>query len=446
MLAWSWWEILFLPLGDSHDGRINGRFGLQLRNLSEDGLAGSGFLSSIEPFSSQPYAYHPPLINVVHAMTEAVLGRGEWQLHLIGFVSGLLTVVALLWLARELGFRPLAALGAVALVVGTPMFWIYARLGFGIAPILVFLALWVRSGRDDSIRRWMVGAGVVVAFSSWTAAALVLLVGTLGLRDTRRRPDAIRVLTGAAIVVALTLTWAMLVSSSGELVAHTASRVRSPVGLGAFVDQYRWFYRTLFPFWFRWLIPIAISASLVSARTRAVSGAMLAVVAAWTIGLPEAAFVHDYWTYPLLASVALGWMVMLGWLADQAVSSAVVGAAVVILAVSSFSLMQQRGYREAYFQAPAAAGQLLRVVDPPPGQEVAWVIGIDLPRWVSYYWDLPVLEIGSPDLSTAPEDDLVLLRLDRVPTWIDRAPISVATEGRYALIRVGSLSSSLNSS
>ena len=179
VLVWSWWEILFLPLGDSHDGRINGRFGLQIRNFFEDGLAGSGFLSSIEPFSSQPYAHHPPLINVVHATAGAVLGRGEWQLHLIGFVSGLLTVVALLWLARELEFRPLVALGAVALVVGTPMFWIYARLGFGIAPILVFLALWVRSGRDDSIRRWMVGAAVV-AFSSWTAAALVLLVGTLG--------------------------------------------------------------------------------------------------------------------------------------------------------------------------------------------------------------------------------------------------------------------------
>ena len=252
-------------------------------------------------------------------------------------------------------------------------------------------------------------------------------------------------MTGAAIVVVLTLTWAMLVSSPGELTAHTASRVRWPVGIGAFVDQYRWFYRTLFPSWFRWIIPIAVGVSLLSTRTRAVSGAMLAVLTVWTIGLPEAAFVHDYWTYPLLASVVLGWMVMLGWLADQEVSSTIVGAAVVILAVASFSLMQQRGYREAYFQAPAAAGELLRGVDPPPGQEVAWVIGIELPRWVSYYWDLPVLEIGPPDLSTVPEDDLVLLRLDRMPTWIDRAPIPVATDGRYALIRVGSLSSSLNS-
>ena len=439
VLAWSWWELLFLPLGDSHDGRINGRFGLQIRNLFEDGLFGSGFLSSIEPFSTQPYAHHPPLINVIHASTGAVFGQGEWQLHLVGYASGLLTIVALLWLARELGFPPFVGIGAVALAASTPMFWIYARLGFGMTPALVFLALWVRARSHPISRRWLIGVSTVVAFSSWPAAALVMVVSGWSLRERPRRPEALRVLGSAVVAVLVTLLWASLASTPGELIDHTISRTTSPVGFGAFIDQYRWFYQTLFPGWFRWLIPVAVAASLMSSTTRLVSGSTLVVLAAWTIGLPEAAFVHDYWTYPLLASVIMGGWVMLDWLYDQNISRIVVVAAVGVLAISAFVTMQRDGYRQAYFHEPAAAGALLERVGPSPDQAFSWVNGIEVPRWVSYYWDLPVGHLGLTNLDAANGDDLVLMRLDRLPAWLDGYPAPVAIEGRYALIQVEAL-------
>ena len=444
VLAVSWWEILFLPLGDSHDGRIHGRFGLQIRNLFEDGLIGSSFGASMQPFTEQAYAHHPPLLNIVHAVIGSTLGRGEWQLHIVGFVAGLTTVVAMLWLARELGVGALASLGAVALMVGTPMFWIYARLGLGMSLGLVFLSLWARSRRIPGgwADRWVVAAAAVTAFSAWTGAALVLVVAGWGWRDPERRPIVTKVGMAGVAAVAVAVVWVLAATSMSELAEHTGNRFRSPVGLGEFVDQYRWFYTTLFPRWFRWLIPAAIVLALVDRSTRRAAVAMLVVSGAWTIGLPEAAFVHDYWTFPLLGPVALGLIVALQWVADQRIDRRVLAAALVVFAISSFASLQRGPIRDSYFRAPAQAGALVRSVDPPASQTVAWVAGpIDVPRWLSYYWDMPTGRVDEGSVQAVLEGDFVLIRLDRPLGWVGAPLVIEAQEGRYGIVTAGELRS-----
>ena len=466
ILAAGWWELLFLPLGASHDGRINARFGLQVRNFLENGLPGSDYLASMAPFSEQPYVHHPPLLNLLHALAGSFLGQGEWQLHLIGYLAGLATVAGLVWLARRLGLGAGATVLAMALVAATPMFWIYARLGLGVSLMVILLGLCIRfpgasaadpagspgsgslSGTDLSPAVLGVVAGAV-AFSSWTGALLVAVLAGWGLFDPGSRRTARVVARAGAVMVLVTLVWALAVGDAGELAAHAADRRRWPAW-GALVENYRWFYGTLFPGWFRWLILPAIVAAVVDRRTRQASGAILIALGLWTMANPDAAFLHDYWTYPLLMPVLLGMAVILdragagrpgagsrtAWMRG---ARALAVAGLVLLAVLGFRSLG--AYREAYFHAPSDAGGLVRAVGPAPGQEVAWVAeGVDpLSRWVSYYWDLPVLEVSPDGIATARGADLVLVRVDRMPVAIEAGVEPVAQRGRYALFSAESL-------
>lgn len=472
ILAVGWWELLFLPLGASHDGRINAQFGLQVRNFLENGLAGSDYLASRVPFSEQPYVHHPPLLNVMHALVGSFLGQGEWQLRLIGYLAGLATVVGLLWLARRLGLGAGAAVLAMALVAGTPMFWIYARLGLGVSLMVILLGLWIRSpggsgvtlppgsgcdspsGTGSSVALLAVVAGVV-AFSAWTGALLVAVLAGWGFFHPGSRRTARLIAGTGAVMVLVTLVWALAVGDAAELAAHAADRRRWPPW-DALVENYRWFYGTLFPGWFRWLIAPAIVAAVVDRRTRMASGAIVIALGAWTLATPDAAFLHDYWTYPLLVPVVLGLAVILDRL-DRPLGTgkpgigsrigwrnlvrvlAVVG--LVVLAVLGFHSLG--AYRQAYFDAPSDAGGLVRAVGPAPGQEVAWVAeGVDpLSLWVSYYWELPVAEVplDGDGVGSARGADLVLVRVDRTPVLIEAGVQPVAERGRYALFSAASL-------
>ena len=440
VLAGSWWELLFLPLGASHDGRINGRFGLHVRNFLEHGLVNSDLLASMEPFTTEPYTHHPPLMNVLHAAVGSILGQGEWQLHSIGYVAGLGTVGGLLWLARELDLGPWSSIAVMAFVASTPMFWIYGRLGLGVSILLVLLALWHRHQRLGSGYRVLLVASALAAFSSWVGAAAAVLLSGAGMREEGQRKAAMTVGVVGVLTAAAVLVWVAAAGDVTELAGHTKSRLRWPPP-SLLLENYLWFYRTLFPWWFRWLILPAIVVGLFDRRTRLAAGSTTAALTLWTLIAPDGAYIHDFWTFPLLVPVFLGLTVML----DQAEARldrkrvvAGVGAALVLVAAVGFSRLPP--YRDAYFRVPSDAGALLREVGPAPGQAVAWSAeGVDpVPRWMSYYWDLPATELRYEDVGTVGERDLVLVRLDRAPSWIQE-PVPVAERGRYGLVTGASL-------
>ncbi len=436
VLAISWWELLFLPLGASHDGRINGRFGLHVRNFLESGLRGSDFLASMEPFSNVPYTHHPPLLNLLHTTVGSVLGQGEWQLHLIGYVAGLGTVAGLMWLARELELGAAASVASLALVAATPMFWIYARLGLGVSLIVAFLALWQRHRRLGDHHRTLPPAAGITAFGSWMGVLLIILLALRGLRDPHFRGMAIRIGIaglGAAIVA---LVWALGAGQVTELVDHVGTRLHWPAW-SELVSTYGWFYQTLFPGWFLWGILPALAVSVADRATRSASVAVIAALGVWTLITPGAALVHDYWTYPLLVPVFLGLAVGLdrigAFLKDGRLA---LGVYVVLSALAVAGFARLPDYRDAYFRAPSAAGALLKEVAPPFGQVTAWVLeGVDpLPRWVSYYWDLPTAEVNGGNIDQVGDGDLVLIRLDQAPEWTPTQLQPVARQGRYAFV------------
>lgn len=444
LVAGSWWELLFLPLGASHDGRINARFGLHVRNLAEHGLVGSDYLASLEPFSTQPYTHHPPLMNLLHALSGSILGPGEWQLHLIGYAAGLSTVAALLWLARELGLGAGTSLMALGVVVFTPMFWIYARLGLGVSIMVAFLALWFRQRRVAGNRLALPAAAALTALSSWMGAALVVLTSGLDMWDARNRKVARTVGAVGIGAAALGLVWAATAGEITELAQHTATRWNWPP-VTELVERYRWFYGTLFPWWFRWTILPAILVALVNRRTRMAASAVSGALAAWTLVAPDAAYVHDFWTYPLLVPVFLGITAMLDSAVERLHDRRIVAVGAVGLVVLSVVGFTRLGpYRDAYFLAPSDAGALVRDVGPAPGQRTAWVAeGVDpVPRWVSYYWDLPAVEITVADMDAPGDDELVLVRLDELPQWVGSYPVPVDRKGRYILVTGAELRSS----
>jgi hypothetical protein len=242
------------------------------------------------------------------------------------------------------------------------------------------------------------------------------------------------------IAIVITLGWAMAVTTPGELFSHTTQRLQSPVGFREFLDQYRFFYSHLFPAWFLWLMPIALTAGFLSRRTRLVVGLLVGVSLAWAIGLPEAAFVHDYWTYPLLAPVVLGLVAGLQWAGSDKRWSVLVGGVVLATTIVGSYSLQTGSVRQAYFYEPSRAGELLRATEPAAGQSIGWVAGaIEIPRWHSYYWDLPTFKVDYATLGAVPDTDLVLIRLDRLPPWLLRLPALEAQAGRYGLVEAATL-------
>ncbi len=436
VLAISWWELLFLPLGASHDGRINGRFGLHVRNFLESGFQGSDFLASMEPFSDVPYTHHPPLLNLLHAVVGSVFGQGEWQLHLIGYLAGVGTVAGLVWLARELELGVGASVVSLALVVTTPMFWIYARLGLGVSLIVALLALWRRHLRTGDHHRALPLVAAITGFGSWVGMLLIAFLSLGGIRDARLRRTAIRTGVAGLGVAVVALVWALGAGQVTELVDHVGNRLQWPAW-SEMVSNYRWFYQTLFPGWFQWAILPALVLSVVDRTTRTASAAVIAALGTWTLITPDAALVHDYWTYPLIVPVFLGLATgldrMRNWLTDGRI---VLGVYVVLLVLAVAGFARLPDYRDAYFRVPSDAGGLLRETIPPTDQRVVWIAeGVDpLPRWASYYWNLPTLELIPDNRGSVSDTDLILVRLDRWPHWF-AAPEVVREKGRYGLVK-----------
>ena len=75
----------------------------------------------------------------------------------------------------------------------------------------------------------------------------------------------------------------------------------------------------------------------------------------------------------------------------------------------------------------------------PDGQRVAWHLPqVPWPTWVSHKWDLPTSSLlNAQDLGTVPPGEMILLRVDRLPDWIDSEIESVLERrrGDYGLVK-----------
>ncbi len=450
--------LLWLPrLGDafgpSHDGVVNSRFALHVRNFVRDGFVGSDYLSSVEPYASQ-YANHPPLPHFVQAAVSIVFGTGEFETRAYPAAMGLLAVASAYLLFRTLGHaRPVAA-ATTAIVVTCPMFWLYGRVLWDIPVLFLLPALTIRAAEATAATRRrrtaeLAGVAAIAVLGSYIGAAFAGLCLLWLVRERRARGDrlvagpVVPVAGAIAVGVALTMAWQAAAGSLGSFGDNVSTRsTGGDTTLSLFVEAHRTYVPEMYS------LPAILLALagvwFVRADGRARVALLVTAVgtAALVFGFPYGAIIHEYWSYPALVPLGIAVAAALSGITSSELHRrspglvpiagvALAGLVVVTLAASP-AVSRTRD--------AAAAGALARSVEPPPSQEIAWS-DLLYARWLAFYWDIPTAAVD-PDDPRAGDADLVLLRRsfaqDRYGLGEDDFR---ATDGDYVVVTMASLRS-----
>jgi hypothetical protein len=468
-LAVTWARSFGLPLGDSHEGRVLGQFTLHVRNFWELGPVDSSFGADWRPFSDVPYTHHPPLLTGIHLLVSSVIGQGLWQLKAVSYLAGLATVPVLALVGRRLGFGAMPVAVAVGALVATPWWWIYGRLGLGFLPNLLMIAAVLtvadRStapGADSGTGAgtgtgtgtgWAVTASLAAVAASWHGVFLAPLLWVWLWR--RRGLDRVVVVVGAAMAAGalVVLLWVAQGAGLGELGDHAGRRIGVDRTVGEFLDRQWTFARGLLPGWYQVLAVPALVAGLADHRSRALTGMLVAMVVVFAVVPSDNAWIHDYWNFPVLLALFPGFAA----LADRVLGAQVLAglgrgvqvAAVAMLLVGALVVLDPGDGHHRAFATPAEAGYLLDAVGPAPGQEILWhTPQVAWPTWGSATWGLPPGTVATrADVATVSDGDRVVLRLDRLPAFVDRsvADDALAVRAPYAVVTGADLRRHLSS-
>lgn len=416
-----WAPDLDLPLGNSDDGRIFGRAGIQARNFWELGPAESRFGARTDPFiraefdvppRAEPpleavtYAHHPPLKQFLTIISVGALGDSPSAVRITDFLLGVATVAFLAAVLRAVGMGWGPTLIATLVMVSTGFFYVYARMGISFSMLLALTAAiaWLRQAAQPS--RWaLAGAGVLAALTamhSWIAIASLglllpwLFVGTVqhrhreagswraasalprGLAGWIRlgwSPGLTAVSIGAVAGGLLTAAWLLNATDISELSERVAFRTGNDVSTAAEQAQFtfgeflrrQWTFAShelLTSWWLRLLFFPALIAALLDRRTRGPAVVTLAVAASLTFALQQGAWIHRLWNFPWVAPTAIG----VAALAD-AVRRALrgwaarlrvpLGSAAAAIALMTLGFVVTGSTRDFYLDRPADAGAVL---------------------------------------------------------------------------------------
>ena len=479
-----WLPDLNLPLGNSDDGRILARFGLQARNFWELGPMESRLGAVIEPFvraeydvvprtvppaAAVTYAHHPPLAIFVAIASVGLFGDSVAALRIIPFATGAATVAAMALLLRVQRINWGPTLLAVTAMVCTGFFYVYGRIGVGFSLLVASTAAvaWLR--QQSNPPRWALAAmgclAAGAAMQSWIALVTLgllapwLFTGTLARRRAmglshRWSPALTAMLVGAAVGAAVTAGWLLNATDMAELSERVSFRVGRDVDtaietttftFGEFLSRQWQFagHELLAPPWLRALLVPALVAGIADRRTRVPTLVTLAAAATLTFGFQQGAWIHRLWNFPWLAPVTIGLAALADAVRRLLASKAPVlrlplGVAAALGAVATLFAVMTGGTRDYYLSDPAQAGAVLEEAEGDVSAEVVWTTsGISTPRWVSYYLDAPTFPLDQDRLAEVLASDLVLVRTDRVPEYLPEGALRhpVATHGDYRLVR-----------
>lgn len=471
-LLMTWAPSLSSGLGDNHEGRILARHALNIANAERDGLAASGWLSDWSPYvgdggEQTSYAHHPPLLNLgYYAAAQVLPVPRDTAIRLVAYLLGAAMLPIGAAVLRRLGMGWAATLVATALIAVTPLFWVYGRLHANVTLALALVLMVVRLQERRRIGGGELALAAVVAVVAVVAGYLGMAIAAVsGLwLLARRGVDRVTVVMGIAMAAAAAVSLGYVVGVTGAGRVGEQLQLRTStgeVGVAAFVERIGTWLTSLLPVWWRWLVlPAAMLAGLADRRTRALTALLALVAVGYVVGLPNGAFVHDYWVFPLLLPVWLGAAALVDALTAGAarrwprptghpgperepvpvVATALgAGLLVVVLALGAWSGLRA-DIPSRYLTGPERAGTLVRSVGPAPGQEVAWRgPGLATPRWLSYYWQLPPGELDPDQLAELDPTLRVLVRTDRLDTLAPTLPEVLARDGDYAVVTVGQL-------
>ncbi|MGI5212010.1 hypothetical protein [Plantactinospora sp. CA-290183] len=469
LIALTWAPLLGAPFGDDHVGRIIGRYALHLRNLSEQGLLGSHLGADWAPYAATPYAHHPPLLNLLTAAGGLLPGDAGYQVRLAPYLLALLVVPAGAGLLRGLGIRWSATLLALGMMAATPFYWVHSPLMFDLAPILALSAAVVRlRGSPEPPRRLVVFAcvaGLLTTLVSWPGIAFAAALGLWLL--AARRVDRVTVLLGGSMLVGVLLSLGFVVGITGMDLLGEQAELRSTggsYGVVRFLRRQWWFVSALLPLWYLGALCLGVLAGLLDRRTRGYLAMATAFTLCWVLALNNGAYVHSYWSYPVLVVGLVGMAALLDRLSGPlgarlprrfAARSRVpagltpwtVAATVIGSALAAYLCVVVLGpVKRELVTEPGQAGRLAADHRPPPGQRYGWIAGsgVTTPRWLAYHWRLTPRTLTPPALGSgeARADDLVLMDMRLPPEWLPAGALgqrAVARAGHYALFRAGDL-------
>lgn len=452
VVAATWVPWLTRPFGDNHLGRVHSRYALNARNLNEQGLVGADFGAALTPFQDAPYGHHPPLANWLAWLFSALPGDGEWSGRIGPYLLALLAIPAAAALLRGLGMRWGPTLLAVAAMAATGYYWIYVPVMFDLGLILALSAVVIQLRQRPDPPRWLVllacVCAVLAALSSWPGIAFGVVL-PLWLLPARRL-DRVTVAVAASALAGCAVSLVFMVSASG--IADLGTQVDERTGRAGLLDytlaefvarQSRWL-NELLPQWYLAVFPVAIAAGLLNRRTRWYTALASVFAGGWVLVLHHGSYVHDYWAYLLLVPGVVGLGALLDWLSRQLPGKVAIagGIAAAVGIAATAGVMMFGDARERYLERPTQAGDLVAAHQPPASQQYAWHNRVSVPRWLSYYWDMPSREL-TPELlvEEAQPTDLVLLNMRRHSSWVpdehDLDP--VARQGPYLLVRAADL-------
>ncbi len=477
-----WAPDLDLPLGNSDDGRIFGRAGIQARNFWDLGPLDSSLGARTDPFiraefevppRTEPppeavtYAHHPPLKQFLTIVSVGTLGDSPTAIRITDFLLGAATVAFMAALLRAVGMRWGPTLLALLVLVSTGFFYVYARMGISFSMLLALTAAiaWLRQAQTPS--RWaLAGAGALAALTamhSWIAiASLGLLLPWLFIGTMQRRPAyssgaaqrstwgvaawlrrgwspaVTAVAAGALLGGLLTAGWLLNATDISELSNRVAFRTGNDVSTAAEQAQFtfgeflqrQWTFaghELLTSWWLRLLFFPALIAGLIDRRTRGPVVVTLAVAMSLTFALQQGAWIHRLWNFPWMAPTSIG----IAALADAARRllrgpaaklRAPLGAAAAAVTLVTLAFVVSGSTRDFYLSRPADAGAVLEQAHDEPQvaeAELVWfTAGIWTPRWISYYLDRPVWMLDETNVSEVVATDVILVRNDRVPSFV----------------------------
>ena len=494
-----WLPDLDLPLGNSDDGRLVGRAGLQARNIWDlgplesdfgartDPYVRSGF--GVEPRSEPPveavsYGHHPPLTTFIAAASVGILGDNLAALRIAAFLVGSATIAFMAALLRGCGLRWGPTLLAVGAMASTGFFYVYGRIGVGFSLLVASAAAVVWHRRTKRPPRWaLIGTGVLAALAamqSWIAlASLALLAlwlfssrasGSGGpsvpagtsLPDPRTwlargwSPALSALMIGSAVGALVTAAWLLNSSGLAELSDQVSLRTGANEGgggrsfsFGEFLSR-QWDFATeelLVPPWLRVLLVPALLAGLIDRRTRVATAITLAMAAALTFGFQQGAWTHRLWNFPWLAPATIG----LASLLDAArrtmpvrLCAPAATAAAAVMAVTMVAIVAG-GTRDRYLSEPAQLGTALEQAaetSQARRAELVWTgPGLPTPRWASYYLDMPAWTLDESRLDDVMATDLLIVRASMVPDYLpdDALEDPLASAGDFRVITAASL-------
>ena len=443
----SWIPAFGMPLGDSHEGRVLGQFSLHMKNFWSMGVVASSFGASWEPFSDIPYTHHPPILTFLHVIVSAIIGEGLKQIKLISYVAGVLTIPALFSMGKNLGINSKSVTISILVLITTPWWWVYGRLGLGLLPNVLMIGT-ILAATEKPTKQKTIVASLATFFAVAASWHGVFLFPFLWFQTWRRRKfDQLTFsLMGVSILGGLViLLWVSQGGGLGELGDHIGERVERDWTWNQFAERQWDFSQTLLPLWYTILALPALVVGLIDSRTRHLTTSLISMVLVFALVPSNGAWVHDYWNFPILLTLFPGFAVMSEWIFSfikekirlEKTDSITLGV-FLSLALVLILVLQPVTLHKNYFEETSDAGELVASTELSSSQKTAWHLPqVPWPTWVSNKWNVPTASLlNAEDLGTVPSEDIVLFRIDRLPDWLDEK-IGFAIEdqkGKYATV------------